>query len=159
MALFEDFKKFAFKGNVVDLAVGVIIGGAFQKIVTALVGDLIMPVVALILPSGDWRESAKVLRAAPLAKDNVSLKYGDFAGNVLDFLIVAFVLFLIVSRIIKAAEVKFIKKDEKPAEPTIKECPFCFETIPVKATRCKACTSTVPEKPEVKVAPAAAATT
>jgi large conductance mechanosensitive channel len=140
MALFDDFKKFAFKGNVVDLAVGVIIGASFQKIVSALVADLIMPVVALILPSGDWRESAFILKAAANPKDNVSIKYGDFAGNVLDFLIVAFVLFLIVSRIIKA-------------------CPFCFETIPVKATRCKACTSTLPEKPETKPAPAAAAAT
>jgi large conductance mechanosensitive channel len=145
MALFEDFKKFAFKGNVVDLAVGVIIGAAFQKIVSALVADLIMPLVSLIL------------KAAANPKDNVAIKYGDFAGNVLDFLIVAFVLFLIVSRILKAAEVRFVKKDEKPVEPTVKECPYCFETIPAKATKCKACTSVVPEKPVAvgeKVAPA-----
>ena len=154
MALFEDFKKFAFKGNVVDLAVGVIIGAAFQKIVSALVADLIMPLVALILPSGDWRESSIILKAAANPKDNVSIKYGDFAGNVLDFLIVAFVLFLIVSRIIKAAEAKFVKPSEKAAEPTIKECPFCFETIPVKATKCKACTSALPEKVAAAVADA-----
>ena len=138
MSFFADFRTFAFKGNVVDLAVGVIIGGAFGKIVTALVGDVIMPMVALILPSGDWRANGIVLRHAAEPKDDVVLKYGDFAGNVLDFLIVALVLFLIVSRIVKAAEARFGK-----AEATTKECPFCLETIPLKATRCKACTATL----------------
>ncbi len=146
MALLEDFKKFAFKGNVVDLAVGVVIGASFGKIVTSLVADLVMPVVALVLPSGDWREAGIVLRHGATAKDDVSLKYGDFAGNVLDFLIVAFVLFLIVSRIVKAAE-GVLKKDKaaEPAAPAVKECPYCFENIPFKATKCKACTSSLPE--------------
>src|SRR5689334_23934455 len=101
MSLMDDFKAFAFKGNVVDLAVGVVIGGAFGKIVSALVADFVMPVVALILPSGDWRSNGLVMREAPDAKDNVILKYGDFMGAVIDFLIVAFVLFIIVSKIIK----------------------------------------------------------
>src|SRR3974390_2392878 len=139
MSFLSDFRTFAFKGNVVDLAVGVIIGGAFGKIVTALVGDVIMPVVALILPSGDWRANGIVLRHAADPKDDVVLKYGDFAGNVLDFLIGALVLFILVSRVVKAAEARF----GKPAEATTKECPFCTETISVKATRCKACTSTL----------------
>jgi large conductance mechanosensitive channel len=140
MAFIEDFKKFAFKGNVVDLAVGVVIGGAFGKIVSALVADLVMPIVALVLPSGDWRKSGAVLKTATDPKDNVVLNYGDFIGSILDFFVVALVLFLIVSRIIKAAEGR-LKKPEDTAPPAIKECPACCETVPAKATRCKFCTS------------------
>jgi large conductance mechanosensitive channel len=140
MAFFEDFKKFAFKGNVVDLAVGVVIGGAFGKIVSAMVADLVMPLVALVLPSGDWRTSGFVLKTAADPKDNVVLKYGDFIGAVLDFFVVALVLFLIVSRIIKAAETRFGKQEEA-APPATKECAACCEQVPVKATRCKFCTS------------------
>lgn len=140
MSLFADFKQFAFKGNVVDLAVGVIIGGAFGKIVTALVSNIVMPLVALVLPNGDWRNAGIVLRHAADPKDDVVLKYGDFIGSVLDFLIVAIVLFIVVSKIVKAAEARFSKKEE----PTTKECTFCLETVPIKATRCKACTSELP---------------
>jgi large conductance mechanosensitive channel len=140
MAFIEDFKKFAFKGNVVDLAVGVVIGGAFGKIVSALVADLFMPIVALVLPSGDWRNSGLVLRHGGDPKDDVIIKYGDFFGAVLDFLVIALVLFIIVSRIIKAAEGHLIRPKAGEA-PVIKECPFCCETVPAKATRCKFCTS------------------
>jgi large conductance mechanosensitive channel len=136
MSFFSDFKSFAFKGNVIDLAVGVVIGGAFGKIVTALVSDVVMPAVSLVLPSGDWRASGVVLRQAANSKDDVILKYGDLAGATIDFLIVAFVLFLFVSKIIKAAETRFGK-----TEAVVKECPQCLEMIPVKATRCRACTS------------------
>ena len=140
MAFIEDFKKFAFKGNVVDLAVGVVIGGAFGKIVSAVVADLVMPIVSLALPGGDWRMSGIVLRTAADPKDNVVLKYGDFLGAVLDFFVVALALFVIVSRIIKAAEGKLSKPADAPA---IKECPECLETVPAKAKRCKYCTSTL----------------
>lgn len=139
MSFIDDFKKFAFKGNVVDLAVGVVIGGAFGKIVSALVADLVMPLVALVLPSGDWRTGGLVLKEAADPKDNVVLKYGDFIGAVLDFFVVALVLFIIVSRIIKAAEGRFAKPGDPP--PAVKECPACCESIPAKATRCKYCTS------------------
>jgi large conductance mechanosensitive channel len=139
MSFWADFKTFAFKGNAVDLAVGVIIGAAFGKIVTALVSDAIMPVVSLVLPSGDWRSSGLVLRHAADPKNDVVLKYGDLAGSVLDFLIVALVLFLVVSRLVKAAESRFTA----PAVATTKTCPFCLETIPLKATRCKACTASL----------------
>ena len=138
MSLVDDFKKFAFKGNVVDLAVGVVIGAAFGKIVSALVADLVMPFVGLILPGGDWRSAGLVLRQAADPKENVVLKYGDFLGSILDFLIVAFVLFLLVSKIVKAAEGKLGKKEEAPST---KECRFCLEIVPMKATRCKSCTS------------------
>jgi large conductance mechanosensitive channel len=139
MAFIEDFKKFAFKGNVVDLAVGVVIGGAFGKIVSALVADLFMPVVALVLPSGDWRSNGIVLRHAADPKDDVVIRYGDFFGAVLDFLVIALVLFIIVSRLLKAAEDHLTKR--RPPEPATKECPFCCEAVPIKATRCKFCTS------------------
>jgi large conductance mechanosensitive channel len=138
MSFASDFKNFAFKGNVVDLAVGVVIGAAFGKIVSALVSDLIMPIIALVMPSGDWRSSGVVVRHAVDAKDNVVLRWGDFLGAVLDFFIVALVLFIIVSKLVKAAEERLIK----PAAVS-KLCPFCMETVPLAATRCKACTSTL----------------
>ena len=144
MAFIDDFKKFAFKGNVVDLAVGVVIGGAFGKIVSAVVADLVMPIVSLVLPGGDWRNSGFVLKTAADPKDNVVLKYGDFLGAVLDFFVVALALFLIVSRIIKAAEGRLAKPADAPAAPAVKECPACCETVPAKATRCKYCTSDLP---------------
>ncbi|HTQ06970.1 MAG TPA: large conductance mechanosensitive channel protein MscL [Polyangiaceae bacterium] len=139
MAFIEDFKKFAFKGNVVDLAVGVIIGAAFGKIVSSLVADLVMPVVALILPSGDWRSHGIVLKHAADVKDDVVLKYGDFLGAVLDFFVVAIALFLIVSRIVKAAEARFVGPAQ-PEAPATRECPLCCETVAAKAKRCKFCT-------------------
>jgi large conductance mechanosensitive channel len=117
----------------------VVIGAAFGKIVTALVSDIVMPTVSLILPSGDWRSSGLILRHAENAKDDVVLKYGDLAGSVVDFVIVAFVLFLVVSKIVKAAESRF---HASPA-PTTRECPYCLEAIPIKATRCRACTSSL----------------
>lgn len=145
MALLEDFKKFAFKGNVVDLAVGVVIGGAFGKIVAALVADLVMPLVALVLPSGDWRSSGIVLRKAADAKDDVVLKYGDFLGSVIDFLIVAIVLFVVVSKVLTATTTWLGKREEKAVETT-KRCTYCLETVPIEATRCRACTSDLAEK-------------
>jgi large conductance mechanosensitive channel len=140
MSIMADFKKFAFKGNVIDLAVGVVIGAAFGKIVSALVADVIMPLVALAMPSGDWRASGFILREGATPKENVVLQYGDLLGAILDFFIIAFVLFVIVSKIISAAESKFKRAEPEPAKAA-KECPFCLETVPAKATRCKACTS------------------
>jgi large conductance mechanosensitive channel len=139
MSFLSDFKSFAFKGNVVDLAVGVVIGGAFGKIVSALVADVIMPMVALVMPSGDWRASGLVVHQAADPKDNVVLRWGDLLGSVLDFFIVALVLFLVVSKIVKTAEGRLTK----PAAAVTKPCPFCLETVPLAATRCKACTSTL----------------
>lgn len=148
MSLLADFKSFAFKGNVIDLAVGVVIGGAFQKIISALVADCIMPFVALLTPKGNWRDAGIVLRHAVDPKDVVSVKYGDFVGSVLDFLIVAFVLFLVVSRIIKAIEGRVAGSKKAPDEPVVKECPYCLDSIPAKATRCKSCTSDLGPKKE-----------
>lgn len=137
MPFLSDFKQFAFKGNVIDLAVGVVIGGAFGKIVSALVADIIMPFVALVMPSGDWRTSGFILRHAADSKDNVVLRWGDLLGAVLDFFVIAFVLFVVISKIVKAAEGHLVGSHATAA----KTCPFCLETIPAAATRCKACTS------------------
>lgn len=135
MAFIEDFKKFAFKGNVVDLAVGVIIGGAFGKIVSGLVDFLIMPLVSVAMPSGNWKELKWVLRDAPKPEDVVAVKYGALAGSVLDFLVVALVLFIFVSKI--------MAKKEPP--PSTKECPLCLSDVPIKAKKCKACASDLPD--------------
>lgn len=137
MGMLADFKKFALKGNIVDLAVAVVIGGAFGKIVAAVVADVVMPIVSLAMPSGDWRKNGWVLRRAADPKDNVVLNYGDLLGVTLDFLVVAFVLFLVVSKVVKRLEERFGTKEEA----TTKDCPYCLDTIPIKATRCKSCTS------------------
>jgi large conductance mechanosensitive channel len=137
MAVWQDFKQFAFKGNVVDLAVGVVIGAGFGKIVTALVADFIMPVVALAMPAGEWRENGIMLRQGASEKETVILKYGDFLGAALDFLIIAFVLFIVVSKIVKAAEGRI----KGPEAVTTKPCPWCTEAIPLAAKKCKFCCS------------------
>ncbi|AKV00783.1 Large-conductance mechanosensitive channel [Labilithrix luteola] len=140
MALWEDFKKFSFKGNVIDLAVGVIIGAAFGKIVSALVADIVMPVVGLVMPAGDWRNAGMVLRPGATPKDDLILKWGDFLGTIVDFLVVSIALFFIVSRLVKGLEKRL--EGDKPADT--RECPSCCETVPVKAKRCKFCTSELP---------------
>src|SRR6476620_6645639 len=106
MTMWADFKKFAFKGNVIDLAVGVVIGAAFGKIVTGMVGNIVMPLVSLVLPDGDWRKASYILKHMPDPKDNVALKYGELIGDVVDFLVVAFALFLVVSKIVNARKVE-----------------------------------------------------
>lgn len=116
MVFLEDFKKFAFKGNVVDLAVGVVIGAAFQKIVSGVVGNLIMPLVGLVLPSGDWRTAGYVLRDDADKAKILKLTYGQLLGDALDFLVVAFVLFLVVSRVIPAL---MRKKEDEAAAPEV----------------------------------------
>lgn len=124
MSLLAEFKAFALKGNAVDLAVGVVIGGAFGKIVTAIVNDLIMPVVAAVLPGQEWR----TLEVTPL-----KFKLGDFLGSVIDFVIIAAVLFLIVKKLMGLVY--------QAAPPNTKPCPECLENVPVAAKRCRACTS------------------
>jgi large conductance mechanosensitive channel len=137
--MWKEFRDFAFKGNVVDLAIGVIIGGVFGKTVTAFVNDLIMPLVSLVLPSGDWRQAAITLREAPPdgPEGDVRLLVGDLASVMVDFLIVAFVLFLVVRALNK------LQAKPAPAAPTTRECPMCLEPIALKAKRCKFCTADV----------------
>lgn len=137
--MWKDFRDFAFKGNVVDLAIGVIIGTAFGKIVTAIVNDVIMPLVSLILPSGEWRQAAVTLRERdPVGPEgDVRLLLGDLASVVVDFLIVGFVLFLAVRGLSK------LKKPD-PKEPANRDCPACLEKVAYRAKRCKFCTSELP---------------
>lgn len=142
--MFKEFKEFTMRGNVIDLAVGVIIGGAFGKIVSSLVNDIIMPPVGMLLNgvnfsnlffSLDGNNYASLADAQ--AAGAASLNYGLFINNVIDFLIVAFVIFLMIRAINR------IKKQPVPApsEPANKDCPFCFTSISVKATRCPNCTT------------------
>lgn len=146
MAFFDDFKKFAFRGNVVDLAVGVVIGGAFGRIVTAVVDDIVMPLVSLFMPNGNWRDAGVTLRHTPASQPDTVLRYGDLMGAVLDFFIIALVLFLLVKRILAAAEAHLLHTERAQA-PTQRACPACFEKVPLQASRCRACTSDlVPEQ-------------
>lgn len=128
--MLKEFKAFVMRGNVLDLAVGVIIGGAFGKIIGSLVNDILMPLVGLILGGINFAEqSFKVGEAL--------VKWGAFVQAIIDFILIAFVIFLIV----KAANSARKKEEAAPAEPTTKECPHCFTAIPIKATRCPHCTS------------------
>ena len=141
MKIWREFRNFAFKGNVIDLAVGVIIGGAFGKIVSALVGDIIMPLVSLLLPNGEWRTAAITLRERPPAgpDGDVRLLLGDLASVIVDFAIVGFMLFLLV-RAINTLEGRL----EGPHEPVNRDCPECLEKVPYRAKRCKYCTQELP---------------
>lgn len=132
MSIMTEFKEFAVKGNVVDMAVGVIIGAAFGKIVTALVSQVVMPPIGLLLGSVDFSSLAVVLKEKTDTASAVSINYGLFINTVIDFTIVAFVIFLLV---------KQINRFKKEAEVTTKECPKCISAIAIKATRCPCCTS------------------
>ena len=134
MAMLADFKKFAFKGNVVDLAVGLVIGVAFGKIVSAVVADVVMPIVSLVMPEGDWRTAGLVIKHGATPATDTVIRYGDLVGTIIDFLVIAFVIFIVVSRILASKKA--------PAAPTTKECPECLGEIPIKAHRCMHCTST-----------------
>ncbi len=126
--MLKEFRDFAMRGNVLDLAVAVIIGGAFGKIVASLVDDIIMPLVGLAIGGIDFKSLAFTIGSA-------QVKYGSFIQNVVDFLIIAFVIFLIIRTMNR------FKKLAPAAAPTTKECPRCFTSIPIKATRCPNCTS------------------
>ena len=132
MSILKEFKEFAVKVNEVDMAVGVIIGAAFGKIVTALVSQVVMPPIGLLLGNVDFSSLAIVLKEKTETAAVVSINYGVFINTLLDFLIVAFVIFLLV---------KQINRLKKEAEVTTKECPKCISTISLKATRCPCCTS------------------
>jgi large conductance mechanosensitive channel len=148
--MLEEFKKFIMRGNVLDLAIAVIIGGAFGKIVSSLVNDILMPPLGLILGKVDFSNlylnlSETTYASLTEAKDAgaPTLNYGIFLNNIIDFLIVAFVIFLMV----KLAN-RLQPAEEK--EPTTKKCPICFSTIPRKALRCPQCTSTLKAAPAAK---------
>ncbi|CAM5795215.1 MULTISPECIES: large conductance mechanosensitive channel protein MscL [Brevibacillus] len=146
--MLKEFKEFALKGNVVDLAVGVVIGAAFGKIVTSLVNDIIMPAVGLLLGKVDFSNlfislDSRDFATLKEAKDAgvATINYGLFLNTVIDFLIIAFSIFIVVKQVNR-----FRKKNEPEKPPvTTKECPFCISSIPIKATRCPQCTSPLTE--------------
>jgi large conductance mechanosensitive channel len=125
--MLKEFREFAIRGNVMDLAVAVIIGGAFGKIITSLVSDVLMPVIGLMMGGVNFSELSITVGAAVI-------KWGAFVQSIIDFLIIAFVIFLLVRAMNRM-------KREEPVTPTTKECPHCFTTIPLKAARCPNCTS------------------
>jgi large conductance mechanosensitive channel len=133
--MIKGFKDFLLKNNVLALAIAVIVGGAVGKVVSSLAADLIMPVISLILPSGEWRSAKFVLSktVGPDGKEAINaLNYGTFFGNVVDFVIIAFVIYLLTKSLIK----------EAPPAPT-KTCPRCKESVAPDATRCKFCTADI----------------
>ena len=150
--MLKEFKEFTLRGNVIDMAVGIIIGAAFGTIVKSLVNDIIMPPIGLLLGDVDFASLFILLKsgspAAPYvsladaqAAGAVTINYGLFVNAVVSFLIVAFVMFLLIRGMNR------MKREEEapPAEPTTKECPYCLSTIPIKASRCAHCTSQLPE--------------
>ncbi len=142
--MWKEFKEFVLRGNVVDMAVGIIIGAAFGKIVTSFVNDILMPPIGLLLGGVDFSNLFITLSgghyatlAEAQAAGAVTINYGLFINTVLDFLIVAAVIFLFIRQINRMKR----KEEAPPPEPTTKECPYCLSTIPLKATRCPYCTS------------------
>lgn len=132
--MFKEFKEFAMRGSVLDMAVGIIIGAAFGAIVSSLVADVLMPPIGMLLGKVDFATLAIRL------SDTVTVNYGKFINSVISFLIVAFCLFLIIRSMNRLK-----KKDEAPAPaPTTKDCPFCATAVPIKAVRCPHCTSELP---------------
>ncbi len=130
MSMLSEFREFAVKGNVVDMAVGIIIGAAFGKIVSSLVNDVIMPSVGMILGGVPFSDLVITLNKS------TTIKYGVFLNTVFDFVIVAFCMFLVVKQMNRLK-----RAVQPPAEPTTKTCPQCLSTIPLKAKRCAHCTS------------------
>ncbi len=154
---FQEFKEFATRGNVVDLAVGVIIGAAFQKIVTSAVNDLVMPLIGLITGNSNFNDAFWILRlpegveasqvtslATATELGVTTFNYGAFISAVIDFIIMAFVIFLMIKALNKASSLSHRKKEEAPAAPTTKICPYCLSEIPVAATKCAHCTADLP---------------
>ncbi len=134
MGMLKEFRDFAVKGNAVDMAVGIIIGGAFGKIVSSLVSDVIMPSIGVLLGKVDFSSLTIPLTAATKTAPAVVISYGKFLNNVVDFVIVAFCIFLVIKQMNRLIS-------GPPAEPTTKTCPQCQSTIPIKAVRCAHCTS------------------
>ena len=142
--MLKEFKEFAMKGNVLDMAIGVIIGGAFGKIVSSLVSDVLMPPIGLLMGKVDFSSLFLNLSGTPQpsltaakAAGAPTINYGVFLQATFDFIIVAFVIFLLVK------QVNRLKKPAPVAAPTTKDCPQCLSAIPIKATKCAHCTSNV----------------
>ena len=140
--MFKEFKEFIMRGNVMDMAVGVIIGGAFQKIISSLVEDIIMPLITMATGKVDFTDLVFNI-------GNTSIKYGSFISAIIDFLIIGLSLFVAIKAVNNLNKVKAFgkkkSKKEEVAEPTVKKCPYCLSEINYKATKCPHCTSDVAE--------------
>ena len=154
---FGEFKKFIMRGNVIDLAVGVIIGGAFQAIVNSLVNDIVSPALSLATKGVNLADKFIVLTSDEVAFATVeaakeagyaTLNYGGFITAIINFLIMAFVIFLLVKTINKISDMGKKKEEEAPAAPTTKKCPYCKSEISIDAVKCPNCTSDIPESEE-----------
>ena len=140
--MYKEFKEFVMRGNVVDLAIGVVIGAAFGKIVTSFVEDILMPPIGLALGNVDFSNLFINLSgkdypsiAAAKAAGAATLNYGIFINNIINFMIIAFVIFLLIRQINR------MQRPEPAAAPATKDCPYCLSAVPVKATKCAHCTS------------------
>lgn len=133
----EEFKNFALRGNVLDLAVGVIIGGAFQSIVASLTNDIISPILG-IAGKMDFTQFVLTINGS-------EIRYGAFITAVINFIIMAFIIFCLVKGINKLSTMGKKEEAKKPEEPTTKKCPYCLSEIPIKATKCAHCTSNLEE--------------
>jgi len=144
--MLKEFKEFAMKGNVIDMAVGIIIGAAFGTIIKSLVDDVLMPPIGLLLGNVDFSNLFLVIKegkvagpyaslAAAKAAGAVSVNIGVFINTIISFLIVAFSVFLVIKNVNR------FKKEPPPPDPTTKDCPFCYMSIPIKAIRCPHCTA------------------
>jgi large conductance mechanosensitive channel len=136
--MFAEFRGFLTKTNALALAVGVIIGAAVGNVVSSVAADILMPVIGLFMPGGDWREAKFVLRSTTDASGKVvesAIRYGHFIGVLVDFLIISLVLFLILRKLVKPVPA--------PAAEPMRKCPECLEMIPAAARRCRACTAAV----------------
>ncbi|MHB9023790.1 MAG: large-conductance mechanosensitive channel protein MscL [Armatimonadota bacterium] len=145
--MFKDFKEFAMRGNVLDLAIGLIIGAAFGKIVTSFVSDILMPPIGMLLGRLDFSNLFIALNgqhydnlAAAKAAGAATINFGLFINTVIDFLIVAFAIFLLIRQINR------FKRQEPTPAPVTKDCPFCLSAIPIQASRCPQCTSQLPDE-------------
>lgn len=137
---FKEFKEFALKGNVMDLAIGVIIGAAFQNIVSALTNDFITPLIAAI--TGKTDENGGVVIGGQFTINGATFNYGDFISAIINFLIMALILFLLIKGVNKVMSLGH-KKEEEKAAPLTRKCPYCYGEIDIKATKCMHCTSDV----------------
>ena len=147
--MLKEFKEFAMRGNVIDMAIGIVIGVAFGKIISSMVNDIIMPPIGLLLGKVDFATLFINLSGKPYATladakaaGAATINYGLFINTLIEFIIIAFVIFLIVNQITKMKQ----KEEAAPAAPTTRECPYCASAIPIKATRCPNCTSELKAK-------------
>lgn len=133
--MLDEFKKFAMRGNVIDMAVGIVIGTAFGKIVTSFVDNIIMPPVGMLIGNIDFSDLALTLQQADKTHQAVKLEYGAFINTIISFLIISFSIFIVIRQMNR------LKKAEEPKPDTTKECGLCLSEIPIKATKCKYCAS------------------